>query len=108
MGLPSSEKRYSFQARVLVPSCSVRPCLKIALLISFVLSLLFSQFAFASPSSPVSQKTHNTNVRFNQGLLSVQADGVALGVLMEEVSRKADIAVLISAPLKDEKVMVQF
>lgn len=86
---------------------ALRSALSVVLSCLLVLLVIVPQIASAAPSSPDTQKTQNPNVRFNMGLLSVQAEQVSLGVLMEEVSRKTGIAVSISPNLKNEKVTVQ-
>ncbi len=106
--IPPTNAPDSPQIRQLAVTSALRSALSVLLFSLFVLLGFVPQIVFSSPPSPETQKIHNTKVRFNKGLLSVQTEGVALGVLMEEVSRKADIAVSINASLKDEKVTVQF
>ena len=62
-----------------------------ALLIVFVFSSFCARYAIAATSEVKAQPSPNPTVLFEKGLLTVQAKGVTLQALMEEVSQKAGI-----------------
>ena len=62
-----------------------------SLLFFFVSFSIFLSIADAAPSSSEEKKVQNPNVSFENGLLSVQAEGVKLKGLMEAISQKTGL-----------------
>lgn len=78
------------------------------LLLILAIPFAFPEITVAGLKAPPSLTVPNPAVIFDKGLLTVDAKDVELQLLMDEISKKAGIAVSVSEGLKEEKVTIHF